>query len=119
MLHDLLTAVRRAVRAPLFSLTLIGVLGVGIGATATMVSVLDTLLWRPVAMPRPNELVEMTAVMPDGAQGGMPPAAADQITHAAPLAHAWCAYGNYWFTTRVEGRMMPAGGALMSAGALR
>ena len=116
MLHDLLTAVRRAVRAPLFSLTLIAILGVGIGATATMVSVLDTLLWRPVAMPRPNELVEMTAVMPDGAQGGMPPAAADQITHAAPLAHAWCAYGNYWFTTRVEGRMLPAGGALMSAG---
>ena len=97
------------------SLTLIGVLAIGIGATATMVSVLDTLLWRPVAMPRPNELVEMTAVMPDGEQGGTPPAAADQITRAAPLAHAWCAYGNYWFTTRVEGRMMPAGGALMSA----
>ena len=116
MLHDLVTSLRRAVRTPLFSITLIGVLGVGIGATATMVSVLDTLLWRPVAMPQPNELVAITTVLPDGAPRGVPLASAERVTRAALPVDAWCAYSGPEFATRVDGRLMPAGGALMSAG---
>ena len=117
MLHDLVTACRRAVRTPLFSLTLVGILGVGIGATTTMVSVLDTLLWRPVAMPQPNELVAITTVLPDGAPRGLPHASAERVTRAALPVDAWCAYsGNRSFATRVDGRVLPVGGALMSAG---
>jgi hypothetical protein len=78
MLHDLVTSFRRTERAPLFSLTLVAILGVGIGATATMVSVLDTLLWRPVAMPQPNEFVEITTVGPEGWERGVPVAAASR-----------------------------------------
>ena len=116
MLHDLLTSWRRAVRTPLFSLTLVAILGVGIGATTTMVSVLDTLLWRPVAMPQPNELVAITTVLPDGARRGLPPASAERVTRAALPMDAWCAYSSNSFVTRVDHRLMPVGGALMSAG---
>jgi predicted permease len=117
MLHDLVTSFRRAVRSPLFSLTLVGILGAGIGATTTMVSVLDTLLWRPVAMPQPNELVAITAELPDGAPRGLPHASAESVTRAALPVSVWCAYsGNRSFATRVDGRLMPVSGALMSAG---
>jgi putative ABC transport system permease protein len=116
MLHDLATSFRRAVRTPLFSLTLVGILGVGIGATTTMVSVLDTLLWRPVAMPEPNELVAVTTVRPDGARRRLPLASAEGIMRAGLPVDAWCAYDDTRFATRFDGRMMPASGALMSAG---
>ncbi len=116
MLHDLVTSFRRAVRTPLFSLTLVGILGAGIGATTTMVSVLDTLLWRPVAMPQPNELVAITTVLPDGARRGVPLATAERVTRAALPVDAWCAYSQSSFATQIDGRLMPVGGALMSAG---
>lgn len=117
MLHDVITSFRRAVRAPLFSLTLVAILGIGIGATTTMVSVLDTLSWRPVAMPQPNELVAITAVLPDGARRGLPHASAESVMRAALPVDSWCAYGGGGsFTTQIDGRSMPAGGALMSAG---
>lgn len=116
MLHDLVTSIRRAVRTPLFSLTLVGVLGVGIGAAATMVSVLDALLWRPVAMPQPNELVAITTVLPDGERRHLPLSSAESVTRAALPVDAWCAYQGSWFATRVDGRMMLASGELMSAG---
>ena len=116
MLHDLLTAFRRAVRTPLFSLTLVAVLGAGIAASTTMVSVLDTLLWRPVAMPQPHELVAITTVMPNGVPRGVPLASAERVTRAALPVDAWCAYSRTSFVTRVDGRLMAVGGALMSAG---
>jgi predicted permease len=116
MLHDLVTSFRRAVRTPLFSLTLVGILGIGIGATATMVSVLDTLLWRPVAMPQPNELVAITTVLPDGARRGLPLASAESVTRAALPVDAWCAYGGGGgFATQIDGRLTLAASALMSA----
>jgi predicted permease len=118
MLHDLVTSFRRAVRTPLFSLTLVGILGIGIGATTTMVSVLDTLLWRPVAMPQPNELVAVTTVLPGGARRGLPVASAVDLTRAALPVDAWCAYSNSSFATQLDGHVVPAGGALMSAGCM-
>ena len=90
MLDDLLTSYRRAVRYPLFSLTLVAILGVGIGATTTMVSVLDTLLWRQVAMPQGSALVAITTVLPDGARRGLPLASAERVTRAALPVDAWC-----------------------------
>jgi putative ABC transport system permease protein len=81
-----------------------------------MVSVLDTLLWRPVAMPRPHELVEIVAELPDGAPRGVPLASAERVTHANLPVDAWCAWSPTWSITRVDGRMMQAGGAFMSAG---
>jgi len=116
MLHDLVTSVRRAVRTPLFSLTLVGILGAGIGATTTMVSVLDTLLWRPLAMPQPNELVAITTVLADGAARRVPLASAESLTRAALPVDAWCAYRNTISATRSDGRLMPASVELMSAG---
>jgi hypothetical protein len=116
MLHDLAMAWRRAVRAPLLSLTLVAVLGVGIGATATMVSVLDTLLWRPVAMPNPDELVQVTTVGSDGEQRAFPFVLAGAVTRATLPIRAWCAFSGPKIATRVDGRFLQANAAHMTSG---
>src|SRR6476646_10475153 len=116
MLHDLATAFRRTVRTPLFSLTLIAILGAGIGVAATMVSVLDTLLWRPVAMPQPHELVELTTVQPDGEERAFALVLAESVTRSALPVRAWCAYSCPKIATRVEGRFSQANVAYMSGG---
>jgi len=116
MLHDLAASFRRSVRTPLSSLTLAAILGIGIGATTTMVSVLDALLWRPVSMPRPNELVAITTVLPDGTPRRVPLASAGSLTRAALPVEAWCAYRRGISATRSDDRSMPASVELMSAG---
>jgi hypothetical protein len=78
-----------------------------------MVSVLDTLLWQPVAMPQPNEFVEITTVGPEGWERGVPVAAASRIIRADLPVGGWCAFDRNWFVTRVDGQLMPAGGALI------
>lgn len=116
MLHDLLMAWRRAVRAPLLSLTLVGVLAVGIGATATMVSVLDTLLWRPVAMPSPGQLVKLTTVGADGELRYFPLPLAEGLTRASLPVRSLCAFSGPKIATRVDGRFLQANAAYMTAG---
>jgi predicted permease len=55
-LSDVRFALRLLFRAPTFSLTLLGVLIAGIGATTAMFSIAESLLLRPLAYPRPDEL---------------------------------------------------------------
>ncbi len=47
-------ACRRAVRAPTFSLAVVTILALGVGATTTMVSILDVLLWRKTLAGQPG-----------------------------------------------------------------
>lgn len=55
-LSDVRFAQRLLYRAPLFSLTLLGVLVAGIGATTAMFSIAESLLLRPLPYERPEEL---------------------------------------------------------------
>lgn len=48
-------------RAPLFTVTAVLTLALGIGATATVYSVADTVLRRPLPYPEPNRLVALRA----------------------------------------------------------
>ncbi len=64
MLHDLRLAVRSFTRAPLFALSAILILALGVGANTGAFSALHALLLKPLPYPEPQRLValyEMTA----------------------------------------------------------
>lgn len=54
--HDLRIAVRSLVRRPGFSLSLIAILALGIGATTAIFTLLRGMLWEPLPVPAPFEL---------------------------------------------------------------
>ena len=54
---DVKLALRLLVRAPLFALTLLGVLGAGIGATTAMFSITESLLLQPLPYEHAEELM--------------------------------------------------------------
>ena len=54
---DVRYALRRLRNAPGYALTSILMLGLGLGATAAMLAVVDSVLLRPVALPHPEQLM--------------------------------------------------------------
>ena len=57
-------AVRKLVRAPLFALTAVGTLALGIGANATIFTVVHAVLIKPLPFERPEELAGLWHTAP-------------------------------------------------------
>ena len=57
LFQDLKLAVRRLLKAPGFSLTVVSLLALGIGTTTALFSVVDGVLLRPLPYPNPDRLV--------------------------------------------------------------
>ncbi len=81
---DLRYALRSARRQPAFSLSVIAILAVGIGAATAAFSVINTVLWRALPYPDANQLVVLKHVTPAGE--GRSHAAADWRDYAAQHA---------------------------------
>jgi predicted permease len=64
MLRDLRLAARSLARRPLFLLSAVLTLGLGLGAAVTTFGVVDRLFWRPLGYPEPARLVFVTGVLP-------------------------------------------------------
>ena len=64
MWQDLKHGVRMLRKNPGFSFVAMLSIAIGVGANAAMFSVADTLVLRPLTVPRPNELVTVTTVVP-------------------------------------------------------
>src|SRR3954471_12372836 len=62
-------AVRLAVRQPLYTALTVGVLSVAIGSSVAMFSILNAVVLRPLPYTRPEELVYLTSLRPDGTRG--------------------------------------------------
>ena len=60
-LRDLRFAVRSLRRTPVFALTAALVLGLGIGANATVFTIVNTLLLRPLPFERADDIVQVQA----------------------------------------------------------
>ena len=71
ILQDLKHGWRMLVKNPSFALVAIVSIAIGVGANAAMFSVADTLVLRPLTIPRANEIVTVTAVLPPS--GFVPP----------------------------------------------
>ena len=64
VLQDLKHGARMLVKNPGFSLVAIVSIAIGVGANAAMFSVADTLVLRPLTVPRASEIVTVAAVVP-------------------------------------------------------
>ena len=71
-LRDLRFAVRSLRRTPIFALTAALVLGLGIGANATVFTIVNTLLLRPLPFERADDVVQVRRRTPFGSSGSFP-----------------------------------------------
>ncbi|HET7321305.1 MAG TPA: ABC transporter permease, partial [Longimicrobiaceae bacterium] len=60
LLQDLRYAVRSLRRAPTFAISAVTILALGIGATTAVFAVLNALLLRPLPLPQPEQMVDVT-----------------------------------------------------------
>ena len=63
--HDIRYAERMLRKSPGFTATAVLTLALGIGATTAVFSVCDSLLWKPVPLPRLESLVTVLQRIPD------------------------------------------------------
>lgn len=68
VLSDFRQAVRSFRQAPAFTLTAVATLALGIGATTTVFSVADALVFRPLPYPQSDRLVQVGTVYPGRAE---------------------------------------------------
>jgi putative ABC transport system permease protein len=66
MRHDLRDALRTILRSPAYSLVVIAVLGIGIGATSAIFSFVDGVLLRPLPYANPERIVRIMERPPGG-----------------------------------------------------
>ena len=71
-LRDLRFAVRSLRRTPIFALTAALVLGLGIGANATVFTIVNTLLLRSLPFERAGDIVQVRRRTPFGSSGSFP-----------------------------------------------
>ena len=69
LLRDVRFAGRSLRRTPAFALTAALVLGLGIGANATVFTIVNTLLLRPLPFPQADEIVQVERRTPSGSSG--------------------------------------------------
>src|SRR5437763_7003185 len=61
---DLRQALRGLSRSPGYSIAAIGMLAIGLAANTAVFSVADAVLFQPLTYPHPQELVELSEVIP-------------------------------------------------------
>jgi putative ABC transport system permease protein len=101
--QDTRFAVRTLCKRPLFATTVVLTLAMGIGATTSVFSVADALLFRPLPFPEPQELLYVPLVVPPF--GGRPELEVEwsypEYRLLTESANAFEETTTYWSTTSV------------------
>jgi predicted permease len=71
---DLHYAARTLLRSPIFALTAVLSLALGIGANTAIFTTLDAMLWRPLPVEKPDELVSIGRILQNGRASTLFPA---------------------------------------------
>jgi predicted permease len=95
--RNLKYAVRTLVKSPGFSLVAVVILAVGIGSNLAVFSLVDSLLFRPLPVERPEELVRISSIDKQGRLGNLP------STIVEPLKRDSAFQGVCGFNTSDEG----------------
>src|SRR5579872_3428189 len=83
---DLRYALRAFSRSPVFALTAVLSLALGIGANTTIFTAVDAMLWRPLRVEKPEQLVRFVNILPSGRESNIfPPGFADQLKRSPDL----------------------------------
>ncbi len=89
LLQDVRFGLRTLRRRPLFTAIAVGTLGLGIGATTAIFSVVEGVLLRPLPYERPGELVQVWETFPDWLDNPQLAAGWDQVYLAWPDYQRW------------------------------
>ena len=93
-MKDLQFAFRRLRRAPLFSVAVMLILGLGIGASATTLSVVNAFMWRPVNVPHPEQLVLIGSRSKEGLVRPIPLPLIEALARSELSSDSPCAYSS-------------------------
>jgi predicted permease len=91
-------------RAPLFSVAVTLILGLGIGASATTLSVVNAFMWRPLNVPRPAQLVTIGARSKDGLVRPIPLPLIAALARSELSSDSPCAYSSGLAATEANGQ---------------
>jgi hypothetical protein len=101
ILYDVRYAFRSMVRRPLFTLVLVSILALGLGANAAMFSVVDSVLLEPLPYPEADRLVWVRSLTPEGSPNSV--AAEDWRDYgsgAAAIEHLACSASTLFWVAR-------------------
>ena len=118
MFQDIRLALRRISRAPAFSLSVILILGAGVGAAASMASVLNALAYRPLDLPGADALVVVSSFNKEGLRRNTVLPAIERLRAADLAAAQWCGYNSTLDATESGGRVLESSGELMAGDCL-
>src|SRR6266481_158825 len=95
--RNLKYALRSLRKSPGFSSIAVLILGIGIGANLAVFSLVDSLLFRPIPVERPEEIVRISSIDKQGRLGNLPSTIVD------PLKRESAFQGVCGFNTSYEG----------------
>ena len=89
VVRDVRYAVRALKRSPAFTTAVVITLALGIGASTTMFSLTDALLFRSIRVHRPDRLVRLSSVGVENRDDGILGATVDRISQTNLFAGLW------------------------------
>ena len=106
--RNLKYALRSLAKSPAFSAIAIVILAMGVGATVGAFSIVDALLFRPLAVPRPGELVRIASIDKQGRLGSLPSTILEPLKKSAWLGGA-CGFNTSYEGAEAMGTLSAVG----------
>jgi predicted permease len=106
--RNLKYALRTLRKSPVFSLIAVIILAIGIGANLAVFSLVDSLLFRPLPVERPEELVRISTVDKQGRLGNLPSTIVDPVKQFAAF-HGICGFNTSYEGAEINGAVIPTG----------
>ena len=106
--RNLKHSLRSAARSPLFSLIAIVILGLSAGATVAAFNLMDALLFRPLPLPQPDELMRIASRDTNGRLGQLPSTFIEALRDSTWLGGA-CGFNTSYESAEANGTLSPIG----------